>query len=374
MKRITATFALPLLALTSGVFAGPLAPPAGPVAPTMKTLTEIEPRTPLNAHNTPSDSDSVYRITQPGSYYLTGSMTVPAGRHGIEIAADGVSIDLMGFVVQGESGSKDGITTTNVITRRHLRIANGVVRGMGASGIFLSGHMAQSAQGHHIERVIAAENGAAGIAISDGVITDSQGNDNGWDGIRASSLLSTTVSGCTATNNSGDGITISNGIVTNSTATSNTGSGMVVGQNGVVSDSVASKNQWGFAGAGLTIDGCVAADNWQGGITANSRLQATRNFILSHDSETGTIGIRVLLGDGSRIESNNILGQATGIAVNSPGNLVVGNTLRANITAVSIAAGNRVGSLINTPVMGAVVGNTGGGSLGSTDPNANLLY
>ena len=64
--------------------AGDLNPPAGSVAPTMKTLDEVEPRIAINAVNTPGDSNSVYRISQPGSYYLTGNVTAPAGDSAIE--------------------------------------------------------------------------------------------------------------------------------------------------------------------------------------------------------------------------------------------------------------------------------------------------
>ncbi|HRJ49802.1 MAG TPA: hypothetical protein PKU91_04680, partial [Phycisphaerales bacterium] len=83
------------------VSAGPLDPPAGPVAGTYKTLTEVEPRIAINAVNTPGGANSLFRITQPGSYYLTGNITGVIGKHGIEIAASGVTIDLMGFDLQG---------------------------------------------------------------------------------------------------------------------------------------------------------------------------------------------------------------------------------------------------------------------------------
>ena len=61
-----------------GSRAGDLDPPVGPVAPTPGP----EPRTPVNATNTPGDATSVYRITAPGSYYLTGNLAGVAGKHG----------------------------------------------------------------------------------------------------------------------------------------------------------------------------------------------------------------------------------------------------------------------------------------------------
>src|SRR6186713_1252076 len=76
---------------------GPLTPPLGPPAPTMKTLDQVEPRKPIDATNTPGDADSLFKITQPGSYYLTANVTGVNAKYGIEIAASGVTVDLNGF-------------------------------------------------------------------------------------------------------------------------------------------------------------------------------------------------------------------------------------------------------------------------------------
>ncbi|HZW07714.1 MAG TPA: hypothetical protein VFF65_11385, partial [Phycisphaerales bacterium] len=67
---------------------GPLNPPAGPVAPT----SGPEPRIPINALNTPGTALAQFRISQPGSYYLPGNITAPAGATGILVEAENVSI------------------------------------------------------------------------------------------------------------------------------------------------------------------------------------------------------------------------------------------------------------------------------------------
>ena len=54
-------------------FAGDLDPPPGAIMPTMKTLTEIEPRTPVQA--LPGSETALHVISQSGSYYLTGNIT-----------------------------------------------------------------------------------------------------------------------------------------------------------------------------------------------------------------------------------------------------------------------------------------------------------
>src|SRR2546423_12808745 len=69
-RTVLSLSALGLLVTSGLLFAGPLDPPAGPVTSSNKTLGEVEPRTPVNATNTPGDGISLFKITQPGSYYL----------------------------------------------------------------------------------------------------------------------------------------------------------------------------------------------------------------------------------------------------------------------------------------------------------------
>src|SRR5262245_43726281 len=102
-----------LLASVLIAYAGSLTPPAGPIAPTMKTLAEIEPRTPIGPTTTPGGPNSLYRITQPGSYYLTGNVQGVAAKAGIEIVASQVTIDMHGFELVGAAGSLAGIDMNN---------------------------------------------------------------------------------------------------------------------------------------------------------------------------------------------------------------------------------------------------------------------
>jgi hypothetical protein len=85
--------------------AGDLNPPAGPVAPTMKSLDDVEPRTAINAANTPGSANSVFRISQPGSYCLTGNVNGGAGLHGIQIESNNVTLDLNGFALMGTAAA-----------------------------------------------------------------------------------------------------------------------------------------------------------------------------------------------------------------------------------------------------------------------------
>lgn len=81
--RTVAAMIAGVVCVSSSTLAGDLNPPAGAVSPTGKTLTEVEPRIALSAENTPGDSRSVFRITQPGSYVLTSDVSVPNNDTGI---------------------------------------------------------------------------------------------------------------------------------------------------------------------------------------------------------------------------------------------------------------------------------------------------
>lgn len=99
---------------------GSLTPPGAP-SPTMKSLSQIEPRTPI--------SSLPYTISTPGSYYLTTNQTGSAVA--IAINSGNVTLDLNGFTVQG--GTSYGIAIngnyTNIIVR------NGTIANFAGNGV-----------------------------------------------------------------------------------------------------------------------------------------------------------------------------------------------------------------------------------------------
>src|SRR5260370_25455545 len=79
---------------------GSLTPPGAP-GPTMKTLSQIEPRTPI--------SSLPFTINAPGAYYVTTNLTGVTGTNGITIAANDVTLDLKGFSLLGVPGANDAL-------------------------------------------------------------------------------------------------------------------------------------------------------------------------------------------------------------------------------------------------------------------------
>jgi parallel beta-helix repeat protein len=92
--------------------AGDLNPPPGAVAPTMKRLSDLDPRRVLN--DLPGSVDAVHVISQPGQYVLTRDVQGVGGKHGIFVATSGrVTLNLNGFSLNGVAGSLDGISATS---------------------------------------------------------------------------------------------------------------------------------------------------------------------------------------------------------------------------------------------------------------------
>jgi len=98
---------------------GSLTPPGVP-APTMRSLDQIEPRTPI--------SSAPFTIGNPGSYYLTGNLTVSSG-NAITIATNGVALDLSGFIIRSTAASPTGAGIQINTSLQNITIANGFIQG-----------------------------------------------------------------------------------------------------------------------------------------------------------------------------------------------------------------------------------------------------
>ncbi len=341
-----------LTALSFAAFAGPIAPPAGPIAPTNKPLAEVEPRIAINDTNTPGDADSLFKITQPGSYYLTGNITGVANKHGIEITASNVTIDLGGFVMAGVTGSLDGITSTDS-TVADVSVRNGSVRNWGNQGIDIF----DNATGVVIEGVLVREC-VIGIRLGD----------------RARVRL------CTASNNSGSGILVGmSSQVVQCTAENNQTNGIFANDGSSVIDCISNSNTGAGIRTGVNaiIRGCVTQLNTSHGvmILGNSLVSGV---VSAKNGAGASLGAGILAtGNANRIEDNVCNGNDRGIDVDGLQNIIIKNTCSGNTLNWTIVGGNHYGPIIDRTAVAAppsVNGNSATEALGSTHPNANFTY
>lgn len=106
--------------LAPGVFGqGSLVPPGAP-APGMKTLAQIEARTPVET--------APFTIDTPGSYYLTGNLHVSSG-DAITITSSQVTLDLNGFTISSSSNPASGSGVLISNTCVGVTISNGHIAG-----------------------------------------------------------------------------------------------------------------------------------------------------------------------------------------------------------------------------------------------------
>jgi len=141
-----------------------------------------------------------YTISEPGSYVLTGNLAVDGGAEdGILIQTDdGVTLDLNGFVIEGNGSSGVGVSSEKQDPDqqfshfRNIELRNGTVRGFGI-GVWVWTSV--------IDRVRALENSAQGIWAFRSRVVNCIARDNGADGI-----IGLTVIDSEATDNQGIGI------------------------------------------------------------------------------------------------------------------------------------------------------------------------
>jgi hypothetical protein len=226
---------------------GALTPSAAP-APTMKSLDQVESRTPI--------SSLPYAINTPGSYYLTGNLSVTGGIDGITINASGVTLDLNGYTISSTSGanaSGNAILVGSSGPIQNIIIKNGNINGatvVSGGGSFSGGgfstgiYSVQQLNSVRVEGINVSQVGSAGISLNQSglsgslVVRNCTVRISGGDGIVADSVMECTATQCgntgikaiTACNCRGDGA-LSHGIIATS-ATNCVGTSTAIG-NGI---------------------------------------------------------------------------------------------------------------------------------------------
>jgi parallel beta-helix repeat protein len=372
-KSIITKFILIITALNTlqTTKAGDLNPPPGPITPTMKPLTEIEPRIAINATNTPGDDDSLFKITESGSYYLTGNIIGESGKVGVEIAASGITLDLMGFDLVGVVGSLDGIIAEPA---ENIAVRNGSLRDWGDDGVDLS-----SAAGTRLADLRASGNARVGIrAGNNAVVTGCISRSNVKGGITTgnNSMITNcsaesnqgnpsvpgngfatgnncTITNCSAQSNGGAGITTGPGSsITNCSARSNTLNGIFADGSCAVTNCSATFNALnGISGASSsTITDCVASFNVQDGIRVAANCTVRGNTCDTNGN--GGVGAGVnATSNRNRIEGNTVLNSDVGILVANGvlGNIVISNYASGNTAHFQHPASNNyIGTVVVT--------------------------
>jgi parallel beta-helix repeat protein len=405
--------AVAALALTLSVSAGPLTPPGAPSS-TGKTLTEVEPRIPIDATTAPGTTTALHRISQSGSYYLTGNLTGVAGKAGIEILAHNVSIDLNGYTLEGVAGSLEGIRNAGALGD-NTTIRNGVVTGWGDDGVNLAA--SGNSDGNRIEAIHVAGNGGYGVITgisavvrdciastnalggivvpNGGVIESCVARDNGGNGISGnygmvirnsmsmgsagngiSVSSSSTITNCVASNSGGDGIRATTGAnITNCTSSNSGASGIVTSISSTVADcTISTAGASGISvGSASSVTRCTVAVPALDGIVFPNDCAIIGNKIdAAGFGAGGGAAIHATSAD-NRIEGNIATDSLRGVDVDAAGNFIARNTCSGNSTNWDVVAGN-VCLVIFATDAGAISGNSGGTAPGSTDPNANFTY
>ncbi|MCC6230854.1 MAG: right-handed parallel beta-helix repeat-containing protein [Phycisphaerales bacterium] len=350
---------------------------------------EIESRIAVNAENTPGDEQSLFRIAQPGSYYLPGNLRGVKNKYGISIAASGVTLDLNGFDVVGVTGSLDGIAAV-VDDLRNIAVIGGSVREWAGDGIDLA---SASPSNCLLQNLRVSDNTGNGLVVSNSsTVRDCVARSNAGSGIVAGARC--TVIDCTSSGN-GSGVSAGHGIVVGSSSTiaecsvvgngtgPGGGSGILAGQTSMVRDCVADGNgsetsptRHGIeVSSGATVAGCSVTRNKGDGIRASAQCLITSNKCVSNGEGGDGAGIHIT-GTRNRVEGNQCDASDRGIDVDADENIIIRNTCTNNAINWDIAANNVFGPIIDRTDPGslAVSGNSAAGSLGTADANANFTY
>ncbi len=335
-----------------------LDPPGAP-ADTMKTLDQIEPRTPI--------SSLPFSITQPGTYYVTSNLSSQGT--GIYISADNVNVDLMGHTITfvGDVVNAPGITLEGAVDDLidNVTVRNGSVRG------FQYGVRIDYARDCRIEGLHVADSTTSGVYFFNGAglserntVKDCHIVRSGLYGIRVSvgevgEWSRNTISGCVVEQSgfSGTEIFLNEGTANENTITDsifrdNSNWGILFNGNegaSIIGNSVLNSTITGNTGVGVqvisagpggdasetTIRDCKVTRNGGDGIFVAASLGATSIGNVIHGcqvSGTGNYGIWTLGVSRTLIEKNHVTslggGAVEGIrSAGAGGNFIFSNVV-----------------------------------------------
>lgn len=328
--------------------AGPLNPPPGPIQPTGKPLSEIEPRIPLSMKDAnPRPTEPLFRITRNGSYYLTEDLVTFDDRSIIGIAASSITLDLNGFTIGRPVRATYGDSSYGIAGfARMLHIRNGTIKGCSRAAIQVS------ANAGRISNIIASENGY-GMSIEGPIAVEhcvsSLNDSTGFSGDSG-----TTFHACIADANAHTGFNVYDGHVHSCTARNN--------------------RAWGMHLFSTHARDCDVTHNGWGGIRAEFECMILDSLAQNNFGDV-VVGSAMrsgfeIVGPDNRIERCTAIGNAYGFSF-------LGANARGNFVACNYATqNNRLGSSNNynipnpaaNPAIGPIITNLAQ----ATNPFANI--
>ncbi len=339
---------------------GSLTPPPGPPAPTMKSLSRIDPGKALNPA---SFGTTGIEIAESGYYYLTGNVTTVLGTEtAIVVNASFVTIDLRGFSMVAAGGTGTGTLDVAINVgsgQTDVTVRNGVIRGTWWAGFYAPGTncsverlrvIGTAAYGIRLgveSRVTDCQVdglSAAGFITGAGILTgdhslvkncivslcDGNGIQTGshssmLDSIAYSNLLAgittgdgSTISRCVSSVNSGRGLDLDDGdTVADSVAYDNGGTGILGVSGGNVTNSCSySSGDRGFSFGSASLAGCVAASGTNAGFVL-SKASSVSHCVAGSNGDDGFVTNNPGTGLLGTVVYEGCVAYANGLAVNN---------------------------------------------------------
>ncbi|MEM0982891.1 MAG: right-handed parallel beta-helix repeat-containing protein [Planctomycetota bacterium] len=376
---VAAALIVVITGMCSAALSGPLTPPPGPVSETGKTLDNLLPSTPLSQDTTPGNSGfSVFTISAPGRYHLTGDLVVPAGLQAILIGLPGdsrgrVEIDLAGFEIDARSEPNRQIVGGNSAGSR-VEIHHGTLRG-GFAGIDVSSALYV----HDVDFEGVGSPGRSAIAPNfPSIIERCRFTDLPGSGISQSGLAGdeTIVRDCSFANIESFAILLEESATIERVSVSRTNStsgAAIFTRNSAIIRDVQIKTAFGRAlvvgsesiVSGLTVEGVSAPGVAEYGVTlgANSRMTdsvvdnyagalgailARRNVTIDGVTVNNSNGFGIFASEASITLVNSFIDDTQGAAVSlAQYNTIVNNSIEArnsNAPALVVGSHSRVDS------------------------------